>query len=38
VNALGFAGALMVPDRDSLERLRGAGVLNVLSAVAIASR
>ncbi len=38
VNALGFAGALMVPDRDSLERLRRAGVLRVLSAVAIATR
>jgi ATP adenylyltransferase len=33
VNALGFAGALLVRDRPSLERVRAAGPLTVLTAV-----
>jgi ATP adenylyltransferase len=34
VNALGFAGALLVPDTAALARLRAAGPLAVLRAVA----
>jgi len=35
VNALGFAGSLLVRDRGQLERVRAAGPMNVLRAVAV---
>ncbi|HHQ42277.1 MAG TPA: hypothetical protein ENK20_08305 [Chromatiales bacterium] len=34
VNALGFAGSLLVPDDEALARLRAAGPMRVLAAVA----
>ncbi|HWQ38247.1 MAG TPA: DUF4922 domain-containing protein [Burkholderiales bacterium] len=35
VNALGFAGSLLARDRTELERIRAAGPMNVLRAVAV---
>lgn len=37
VNALGFAGSLLVRDREQLERVRAAGPMNVLRTVAVRS-